>query len=256
MGKKAFLLFTIVGLISVLIYKFELYSIKISDIIINDAFCVNKSQVEDTLGLGKLNILSISFGLPKNSLLAKYPCVEDVRIERSFPRSIKIHVIGRKPFLKLANYQVVKGLDLSQIEASSSSTSALLNWDIEGVQQARFIADHVGIVFKEEDIQGLPLIFITEELKTGFKFDIKDYTALIQILDNLSKEYQGLEGKIVGNNLMIKTPQKMVFSLNRDVNRQLASLQLILQKAKINGESMELIDLRFDKPIVVYNPKK
>jgi hypothetical protein len=36
--------------------------------------------------------------------------------------------------------------------------------------------------------------------------------------------------------------------------RQVASLQLILHKAKIESALMESVDLRFDRPVVIYSP--
>ena len=49
---------------------------------------------------------------------------------------------------------------------------------------------------------------------------------------------------------------KVIFRLKNEVDIQLASLQLILDKAKIDEKELEFIDLRFDKPVVRYAPKK
>jgi len=40
------------------------------------------------------------------------------------------------------------------------------------------------------------------------------------------------------------------FSSQSEINKQLDSLQLILQRAKIEGRLITTIDLRFDKPVV------
>ena len=62
------------------------------------------------------------------------------------------------------------------------------------------------------------------------------------------------------DNYLIVFPQvdnpKVFFRLDNEIDLQLASLQLILEKAKIDERILEFIDLRFDKPIVRFAPKK
>ena len=47
-----------------------------------------------------------------------------------------------------------------------------------------------------------------------------------------------------------------IFLLDRDNQKELASLQLILQRNRIDLRSIESVDLRFDKPIVTFEKKK
>lgn len=74
---------------------------------------------------------------------------------------------------------------------------------------------------------------------------------------------------VIDNFLITDTTSKsrVIFKLNDKVDIQIASLQLILAEAKINhrtiptepgidSNKLEFIDLRFDKPIVRFAPKK
>ena len=49
---------------------------------------------------------------------------------------------------------------------------------------------------------------------------------------------------------------QMVFVLDDKSDHQLASLQLILDQAKMDTKEVEFLDLRFDKPIVRYGKDK
>jgi hypothetical protein len=77
----------------------------------------------------------------------------------------------------------------------------------------------------------------------------------LQIETTSVKITQGTYLLIVGNyqkTLGNQKDLKLAFLLTGNHLQELASLQLILQRNKIDLKSIESIDLRFDKPIVVY----
>jgi len=51
----------------------------------------------------------------------------------------------------------------------------------------------------------------------------------------------------------LKSGPVVMFSTIKDPDTQLDSLQLILSQSKIEGRKISRIDLRFDKPVVVYD---
>ena len=53
--------------------------------------------------------------------------------------------------------------------------------------------------------------------------------------------------------LISKQGTTAIFSLNKDLDEQLATLQNLLTKAKINNRTVKKVDLRFDKIIVIYS---
>ena len=68
---------------------------------------------------------------------------------------------------------------------------------------------------------------------------------------------------IVGDKLIIDTKPRLIFSLDKRLDYQTTSLQLILAQAKMNSDPsspgsalIESVDLRFNKPVVVYSKKK
>lgn len=48
----------------------------------------------------------------------------------------------------------------------------------------------------------------------------------------------------------LNNDQVIIFSLTKDLNIQLNSLQLIIDRSRIEGRNIKQIDLRFDKPII------
>lgn len=48
----------------------------------------------------------------------------------------------------------------------------------------------------------------------------------------------------------LKDDGKVILSLEKDIRKQIASLQLMLKQLTIEGRKFNLIDFRFDKPIV------
>jgi len=52
--------------------------------------------------------------------------------------------------------------------------------------------------------------------------------------------------------VFLKTGPKAQISLEKSLEKQVGSLQLILDRAKMEGKQIQLIDLRFDKPVISY----
>ena len=53
--------------------------------------------------------------------------------------------------------------------------------------------------------------------------------------------------------ILFKDNLQVIFSLKKEIEVQLDSLQLISSRAKIEGKKIKRLDLRFDKPVVVYD---
>lgn len=50
----------------------------------------------------------------------------------------------------------------------------------------------------------------------------------------------------------LETGEEVIFSSKKDLNSQVASLQLILSRLKIEGRSFKRLDLRFDQPVIIF----
>lgn len=257
--KKILASLLFIGIFLVLIWKLNILSVE-KVMIYSNAECVSEQDLKRELNIFGKNLLSLNQNRIKNDLAVKYLCIKDIDISYEFPRTIKVIVYGRKFLTKVVSFPQIN--NLPDLESSTSSETALLDWNFPSVSsEEAFIADNAGFIFtKKQPNFSLPTLLLTENLVLGKQMDKKFFNSLDQIftkclqLEPMSGEPNFIAKKY-GNILQINTSVKLVFSLERDILRQLASLQLILQKAKIDGRIAQVIDLRFDKPIVEYQPK-
>lgn len=52
--------------------------------------------------------------------------------------------------------------------------------------------------------------------------------------------------------VQLASDSEVIFSSKKDINEQVASLQLILARLTIEGKGLRRLDLRFDKPVIVF----
>lgn len=254
--RKLFLGLVFILLFFVAGWKFRLLNIKQIEVNNNGASCINQELIKDELELIGENIFLVN---EKNVLIkvtSEYPCVKNLNIEKKIPQKVVVNLEGRKALTRIVTYTPTLEVDISEI---ISSTSALADWSTPSSPSGKlFIIDGEGVVFGESEDYALPMLFIQEEnLNLGERLDKAIFANISIIFEKLGKLNLGIsEAKLTDNYLLVKTHPQLIFSLRKDILTQLASLQLILQKAKIDGREMKIVDLRFDKPVVTYLPKK
>lgn len=248
LGKKFLIIPIFIFFIFFLIWIQRIFNIKQVFIERNNTDCVKAENIEKRLGLKGKNI----FLVDKRSLLkilAGYPCIKDINLEKKFPSEVRVKVEGRSAFVNIAPKKIDEHLNILSLEATPSSQTALLNWAFPSLNQG-FLADNEGVIFATGSDENLPAIFWPEEnLKVGQKLDGSIFSKVKKVLESYPKSK---EVQLSTNILQIQMEEKVALSLQKDLDKQLASLQLILEKAKIENKPMETIDLRFDKPVVVY----
>jgi len=173
--------------------------------------------------------------------------VDTVSIKKIIPNKILFELSSRKPVVALA-------VELSP--ESESTVSAKPQFSLTGVY---YLTDEQGVVVKKmEESQNLPLILFNHDpqLKNGEKITQEEVQKTIEIL--MGMKLRLLEPKVsrpvsfreieiwLGNEVLV------LFSGQKDISIQLDSLQLIYSRSKIEGKQVKKIDLRFDKPVVVY----
>lgn len=261
MKKKVAILLSIF-LFGIIIWKSNVLTIKKVDFT-NFAGCVSIDQLNSEINSIDKNSLFFNPEKFRNILINKYECIKDISIAYKFPDSANISISGRKFLAKV--YSVDTPLNIIDTESSMSSETALINWDFPGESsEDAFVVDETGFIFnKVKSDFPLPAIFLSGNVDFGTKLDNQNFSSIDQIFSKLLTlppiSYQpNFKAKMFENTLLLNTSPKLAFSLNRDILKQLASLQLILQKAKIDERVAEFIDLRFDKPVVQYrtNPSK
>lgn len=226
--------------------------------------CTPEKEIMDTvqpLLLGKLffdeqKILA--------QIQSRFPCVQRLMTERSLPLNLKLHFFGREAVFalqpSLLEEASVSAILADIVQDASKSAEATISATIQEPNDKYLLVDSTGAIFGTTDkLVYLPtVLFWNSNLEVGDKLEGVLVKGLVKILDKF-KVYNLpiFEVRIYPQSTTIVTSTStIIFDLNKDISYELAALQLILDKAKIDEEKMIFIDLRFDKPIVKYAPRK
>lgn len=103
-----------------------------------------------------------------------------------------------------------------------------------------------------------PLLYLDKNIKLAAGQKVTDQQALFaaKIAAGLSRsDFTVASIRLLDSpDIAVYSPQDAiaVFSSNKDANLQIDSLQQVLAKAKIDATKISKIDLRFDKPVIVF----
>lgn len=243
------LLFIFLALLVILLVFFLLlnfFKIKFFDIKLEKIYCINGEELKRNINIQQKNIIFLDSNSLQKDLKNKYPCLKEVIVSKLFPNKIEINLKGREPFAKIINLKErITDFDQILLEATSSAKMG-----------ETFIIDEEGIIFDNNANLDLIEIYLEEQdLKIGQKTKTEDLIKIIKTLKNI-----GIGAKrlivVAEETIFTDTAPQILFNMQGDINMQLASLQLILEKAKIDEDSIEFINLKFDKPIVRILHKK
>ena len=252
---------------SYLLFRSDLFTLKALEIKLDKITCASDKQLKESAQiLGKKTFFLNQATIEKN-IKETYPCVKSVKLSRKFINKILLEVSGREG---VAIVVVLKNTQASSvildIFSQNNATDSGRVTDSAGILQApaifspdqnevsaSFLVDNEGIVFSQ-DTQGLnypKIIFDNIDLSLGKKLEGK-FENILKILNKVKIFGIDVDGvKIYSQNiLLINAMPKMIFALDKNMDLQLASLQLILEQAKIEAKVVEFIDLRFDKPVI------
>ncbi len=235
MRKKIKLTILVAGTISLLLLGiylifFSKFFIVESVEVESNLTCVDKESLLNAVSISGSNFFLIRSPAIEEKLKSKFACVKSAGIIKKLPNKILLDVRNREPQAKIF---IVKNQ-----ESTPSAETAIDS----------FLVDEEGMFFSGNQEAGLK---IYSENKN------KDFKKIIWILKKIKSFGIEIMEVIVAEDLfLINSVPKINFSLDKASDMQLASLQLILSKAKINEEAIEFIDLRFDKPVVRFAPMK
>lgn len=240
-------IFSVIGLI-ILLLKTNLLTVKKIEI---DKPCVEESLIKNTANLLEQNYFLIDSTKIIKNLKKRFLCIENIKISKSFPDKVKLEIIKREAASQFINQKEKIASSSMQI-TEIATPSANYNDEI-------LLVDKEGVVFaKSANYLNVPEIFLYG-LKISLGDKLKDgMLNYLKILDKFKTFGVLIEKSWTdGKELVILTPEKskIVFHLEENIDIQLASLQLILSEAKIDLKEVELIDLRFDKPVIKIAPK-
>ena len=233
------------------VFKWGLLNITQVEISNSQLECTDETQIRNSTNIIGHNVFLINFENIKKNLKAKFICIRNVDLSLVFPNKIKIKISGRQPVATL--------MLLQNKEASSSSILENIATPSAKESQDAYLIDSEGVIFyKSTGRFNIPNIFIKDvNLSLGKEPEGDNTKNSLKILDKV-KTF-GLDVKtsvVLDNFFIIFSYPRVIFLLDDRVDVQIASLKLILAEAKIDLKELEFIDLRFDKPIVKFAPKK
>lgn len=259
LDKKYLFLTGLVLLISgAFLYKRSLIS-SFKVVGIQDA-CISESDLQKGINLKDKSIFFTDLNKLTIKLKTMYPCIKSVEYKYSLTSGLSIKVDKRVPLARVVSTNQAHDLNLKELEASASTASALLDWNFneQTVFLKYFIVDSEGVVFEFKDENDLPFIYTEyENLKVGTVFDQSIFNAISHVWAGISSLGINFgQSKVINGYLLINSLPKLVFDLKGNTDYQLISLQLILNKARMNNDEIESIDLRFKNPVIKYSAKK
>lgn len=241
-------------------------------LISSDSGCVDKSQVGSALkNIMNKSILLVDQEKIKKDVKKNFLCIGLVRVSKDYPDKLSISLSSRKPIAIFElidsedNLKKTLSIDLKKATDSPVLNEVVLNEQKEATISGRFLIDVDGFLYSKDVNSDLPIIsgFIPD-VQLGKAIDsqiIKNSVNILGALKTLeiTPEFSRLrDQKYLKVKGLVNTQSKhqeieLFFSLNGDHVKQLASLQLILTKARIDLKSIRSADLRFDQPVVIYD---
>lgn len=253
---RIFVLFILI--ITVFLFFFlglKLFIIRIINISTDNTNCIEETLVKNYVNPSGQNLFLINTSKLEDKLKKQFICIKKVSFTKYYPDKINMEILARVAkisFISLQHEATYSAM-LINLKEDYASVSA----QIKNNPRATFLVDEEGMVFSKDtgNIINIPRVYVfNKDFKTGHSLGkdlISNISRIIEISGNLGlNTYDLFEDD--GELLLLSDKQKIVFNLKKDLNLQIASLQLILEKAKIEKENAEFIDLRFDKPIVKY----
>lgn len=227
--------------------------IKKIDILSDNISCVDKAQVKSTLNFFGKNILSLDFKRREEALKSKFLCIKKIDFSRSFPDGLKINVFQRKAEIILVSLKEKFASD-SAIDVLIDTPASQSADTLEGEEE--YVVDNEGVIFSKNNGENLNKVYIAN-LSLGQKIDRNFVENLLKVFERLKTFAVNTDVSLVekDNLIVINSKLKIILRIDREIDSQLAALQLILENAKIGDKEIEFIDLRFDKPVVRYGKR-
>lgn len=204
--------------------------------------CTTTGEIGKTAGVLGENIFFIDNKKVEKKIKDKFLCIRTANLQKSIPDKIKLDLKNRRAVLTLI-----------PAVSDESTESAKPKPVGQGV-----LVDDEGVIFALDEAKtNQPAVFIMEqELSPGKKIDQILILGVLQAIEKIRKLGTNEQDPFIYNKQFhIGQKPKIIFNLNENLDRQLASLQLILDQAKMDEKEVEFLDLRFDKPIVKYGQR-
>lgn len=239
------------------IIRSNIFTVKSVDVALEKIGCVDEDKIRVASNLIWKNIFFINSHKIESDLKAGFICVKKVNLSRNFPNKVKLSITGREPaaiLMLLKSDEATSSSELEDFTNVESTPSA------QALPSESFAIDKEGIIYSSNVEQiDITRIYVSGfNLRVGQKINEKIIGNALKILEKIKLfGVNAVDTKIYSEKIfLINGATKIIFKLDDNIDPQIASLQLILNKAKIEQDLLEFIDLRFDKPVVKLAPKK
>lgn len=237
----------------------NMFKIKTVNVVFDSYSCGNEEDVKNNLRLYDQIIFWLGPEMFNNRIKNDFPCVKEARLNKYLPNEVAVLIVGRVPLASIVKGEGLSGMiDLAQVEATAASSAATVDFSIPAPGSDKFFMDDQGILFySTTGDANIPVIYVNHDVSIRQSLGNEVGMGVKNVMDTLLKlEWNPKLIKINNNkDLLLLTDKniKVILNLKRDLLKQLASLQLIWQKNKIDAKRIESIDLRFTKPVVIYS---
>lgn len=265
--KKKFLLVIPVFIILASFFVFNSAYFKVQNLSVHKTYidCATDQQLQENMHIKGSNIFFVDTNAVSNILQSKFKCIKKTSVTKKYPNTLHINVSGRVPVLRIATLHDTDATTSASLEeviqeiASPSAVSSESATLTTNVLTNDFVIDQDGEIFAHWSVEDLPKILYlsTEETGIGKKLAKSLVESLLVLFDKLKVfNVDFAQVKVYsGGNILVDGHTTIVLNQKYDLQKQLASLQLILEKAKIGDEEILFLDLRFEKPVVRYVKK-
>lgn len=223
------------------------------------AECIGDSKPAQINSLAGQNILFADKKKVEDEIKKKFICIKGIKLNKIFPDQVNVGFIAREPKIEVVVIEraATTSAEIADLEAYVSSPSSELKLE-NFPRKGTFLTDEDGIVFSSEDKESLSKIYSFSNFALGQKIAHDSIGKILKIIGKLKEMGMDTSTSLLQSDqtyLMYSNP-KVYFNLESNLDFQIASLQLILNKSKIIRDDVVFIDLRYDKPIVKFAPKK
>ena len=220
-----FKLFLVIIFLIVLAPLSIFFLFKIENVeVAGDKGCTEESTIQEQFR-GR-NIFIVSSKRVEETVLNNYKCVKNVTVQKKYPSTLTIEVEIDRPLVKVGDKNI-------------------------------YLTEN-GFVLDNYDQKNLPTIFFDKEteFKIGERVNDEDTLYVLSLVSQIGKT------DFVATSIRVLSPfvlsvynrenQTVIFTTEKEVNVQVDSLQLILSESKIDPSKITKIDLRFEKPVIIF----
>lgn len=174
------------------------------------------------------SLLTLNTSAIHNAIVDENLALQEVKISKSYPDGINVELWERTPVAVVSDW-VVDEAGLLFHTASSRHRLNLPQLEVTEAQEYQ-LGDRLASGVIRNSLQVIEVLQKTES------------TSL--------KSFQLEEGGVL--KIITSDEAQILLDSGKQIEQQIASLQTILQDAKMSGKNFSRIDLRFTKPVVVY----